>query len=173
MQWTPAESVPFVIPWYGRWILPTVGQVWPKPQEQTSSETFFVLRPTTFQFQVLHNCHQTGTLFFKNVYQFLGSWWTLWYHWRSCTSLLPNHLLSGRGCTYSIVLCSTTDSSARASAIPGISRFSWNRFETAVRIPPIRRYGRILYVQMEKIYGREISTDAVQSCKHNMLLCLL
>ena len=53
MQWTPSESVPFVIPWYGRWILPTVGEVWPKPQQQTSSETFFILRPTMFQFQVL------------------------------------------------------------------------------------------------------------------------
>lgn len=52
MKWAPSESVPFVIPWYGRWILPTVGQVWPKPQQQTSSETFFVLRPTMFQFQV-------------------------------------------------------------------------------------------------------------------------
>jgi hypothetical protein len=52
MKWVPSKSVPFVIPYYGRWILPTVGQVWPKPQQQTYSETFFVLRPTMFQFQV-------------------------------------------------------------------------------------------------------------------------
>ena len=54
IQWAfPSESVPFVIPDYGRWIIPTVGRVWPQPQQQTSSQNFFVLRPNTFQFQVI------------------------------------------------------------------------------------------------------------------------
>lgn len=55
--WAPSESlhqpVPFVIPKYGRWVNPTVGEVWPKPQQQTFSQTFFVLRPNYFQFQVI------------------------------------------------------------------------------------------------------------------------
>ena len=53
MLWVrPSEPFPFKIPYYGRWIIPTTGQIWPKPQQQSSSETFFVLRPTSFSFQV-------------------------------------------------------------------------------------------------------------------------
>ena len=45
-------AIPFKIPSYGRWNVPTVGQVWPKPQTQTSREDFFILTPSTFHFEV-------------------------------------------------------------------------------------------------------------------------
>ena len=36
----------------GPWIHSTVGQIWPQPQFQEPSNSFMILRPNTFQFQV-------------------------------------------------------------------------------------------------------------------------
>lgn len=46
------RALPFRIPDFGRWIVPTLGEVWPKPQSQVSQSNFFVLRPDSFQFLV-------------------------------------------------------------------------------------------------------------------------
>ena len=44
---------PFDLPkGYGPWVHPTAGQVWPQPQMQNNSNSFMVLRPNVFQFQV-------------------------------------------------------------------------------------------------------------------------
>ena len=51
-----AQPLPFVRPDFGRWVIPTVGQVWPKPQQQTYGQNVFVLRPLTFQFRVSKYC---------------------------------------------------------------------------------------------------------------------
>jgi hypothetical protein len=53
-QWQQQVVVarPFTIPDYGRWLVPTVGDVWPKPQQQTFSSDYFILRPTLFNFKV-------------------------------------------------------------------------------------------------------------------------
>ena len=47
-----SNALPFEIPDFGRWILPTTGEVWPKPQSQFSQPSFLVLRPESFQFLV-------------------------------------------------------------------------------------------------------------------------
>jgi len=60
----PAEKLPYVRPDFGRWIIPTIGEVWPMPQEQISSENFFALQPDTFQFKV-----KIKFFFFKFVLQ--------------------------------------------------------------------------------------------------------
>lgn len=52
VQLHPSLPYPFTLPDSGRWVIPTVGEVWPKPQQQTSTENIFILRPSTFQFQV-------------------------------------------------------------------------------------------------------------------------
>ena len=54
LQWTQqvVDARPFTIPDYGRWLIPTVGDVWPKPQQQTFSSDYFILRPTLFNFKV-------------------------------------------------------------------------------------------------------------------------
>jgi len=44
---------PFDLPkGYGPWVHPTAGQVWPQPQMQNNSNSFMVLRPNVFQFQI-------------------------------------------------------------------------------------------------------------------------
>ncbi len=46
-------TFPFDLPkGYGAWTRPTSGEVWPKPQLQKSFDSFMVLRPNFFQFQV-------------------------------------------------------------------------------------------------------------------------
>jgi len=53
-RWIPTvAAIPFQIPNYGRWQVPTIGQVWPKPQQQTSRDDFFILTPSTFHFEVI------------------------------------------------------------------------------------------------------------------------
>lgn len=39
----------------GAWIRPTVGQIWPKPQLEQSTDNFMVLRPSDFHFQITGN----------------------------------------------------------------------------------------------------------------------
>lgn len=44
---------PFDLPkGFGPWLHPTVGQVWPQPHLQESTNNFMVLRPNSFEFQV-------------------------------------------------------------------------------------------------------------------------
>ena len=46
-------GLPFVIPKiWGPWTHPTVGQVWPHPQQVSTFSDYMVLRPHTFQFRV-------------------------------------------------------------------------------------------------------------------------
>jgi hypothetical protein len=53
-RWIPlVRATPFQIPSYGRWQVPTIGEVWPKPQQQTSRDNFFILTPSTFHFEVI------------------------------------------------------------------------------------------------------------------------
>ena len=52
LQFQSSWLLPFKIPDFGRWVTPTIGEVWPKPQAQSFSENFFVLRPNGFQFEV-------------------------------------------------------------------------------------------------------------------------
>ena len=48
-----AAGYPFTLPkGAGPWVHPTSGQIWPKPQFQTSSPSFLILRPSLFQFEV-------------------------------------------------------------------------------------------------------------------------
>jgi len=53
LQFQSSWLLPFKIPDFGRWVTPTIGEVWPKPQAQSFSENFFVLRPNGFQFEVI------------------------------------------------------------------------------------------------------------------------
>ena len=100
-RWIPTvRAIPFQIPNYGRWLVPTIGEVWPKPQQQTSRDDFFILTPSTFHFEVILILYVHLIFNFlilsKKIRIFQGDWTRVWYDWRGVASLLQINILSGR-----------------------------------------------------------------------------
>ena len=87
---------PFDLPkGYGPWIRPTVGQIWPQPQLQQSTNNFMVLRPSNFEFQVI--CVDGRKLKFKskNLLQTCADYReNLWYPRRSYSPIPKFNFLS-------------------------------------------------------------------------------
>lgn len=90
----PSDALPFKIPDFGRWIFPTVGEIWPKPQYQISQPNFFVLRPDNFEFLVtILDFAKSFHVFGSNHFAISDNWRTVRHHRGSSEALLSNHFL--------------------------------------------------------------------------------
>lgn len=123
-----AESLPYTRPDFGRWVIPTKGEIWPQPQQRTASQNVFVLRPTSFQFKVQRDVSFNMPPHFVISLMLLDNWRTMRHHRRCYRQVLPDHLLSWRKISPNGRIVDSIRSPAQ-----DLSRFCRNQSEEALR----------------------------------------